>query len=367
MVKLSHVWLGLTAGVFICLMGFTGGLVALKRPIASLLSPPASGPCVSAIDWDKAAGDIASFAHADINRVYGPLGADMRYHFRMATENPILFKHVIYDACAGRVLGSIEMAWMDWLVDLHHNLLNGRAGRRWTGAIGIAMLLSSFGGALLWLTGNPNWRTAFRVHWPLSRRTPRELHRAFGLVAACMLTVEAATGLWLAFPQTMRSLVTAVAAAPESVRPGRGSQAAEPAQKAGLGELMSAARRALPGGRIREIRMPEGGGAAQIRMWLPGDFRDLGNNVVYVSGADARVIGVDRYAERSGPAKFTQAVAGMHYDEWGGPVFLTLAAVAGLSTPLLFLTGFLLWRQSRPRRSAKAQASAPEPADIAAA
>jgi uncharacterized iron-regulated membrane protein len=366
----AHLWLGLITGLFVSLMGFTGGLVALRPQIATLLSPPSPQvPVCQATDWNRAAEDVIAVTHSEINRVYGPYGSDTRYHFRMTTRTPVIYKHVIYDACAGRVLGSIDMGWMDWTVDLHHNLLAGNTGRRWAGAIGIAMLLSGITGLCVWALTKPNLRTAFSIQLHFSRRTPREMHRAIGLIAAFILVLEAFTGLWLCFPQTMRDVLITVAPAPEDVRPVRTAAppASSPAMQtpkrpsskppsppAGFGELIAAAHAAVPDGFIREIRMPDGNGTVQIRMWRPGDFRSLGNNVVYISRNRAQVVAMDRYSERSGSNQFVQAMAGLHYDEWGGLPLRILFAVFGLLTPVLFVTGILIWWFSRRRKTTPA-------------
>jgi len=121
---------------------------------------------------------------------------------------------------------------------------------------------------------------------------------------------------------------------------------------------MAAAHSALPDGLVREIRMPEGNGNAAIRMWRPGDFRILGNNVVSVSGSTGKVLAVDRYSERPAGNRIVQALAGLHYDEWGGVPFRLLCCLAGLATPLLYLTGFLIWWNSRRRKPATAPARA---------
>ena len=361
----AHLWLGLITGIFISLMGFTGGVVGLRPQIVTLLSPasPQTGGCAG-VDWNRAAEDVIATTHSEINRVYGPYGTDTRYHFRMMTGTPVIYRHVIYDACAGRVLGTIDLAWMDWTVDLHHNLLAGNTGRTWAGFIGIAMLVSGLSGLCVWLLTKPDLRRLFAVSFPFSRRTPRELHRAIGVIAAFLLVAEAFTGLWLCFPQTMRGMLLTVAAAPEDVRPVRAPRPAgspamgkkpsspAPVAPAGLADLMAAAQAALPDGLIREIRMPDGNGTVQVRMWRPGDFRSLGNNVVYISRAKAQVLTVDRYSDRSASSRFVQAMAGLHYDEWGGLPFRILSAVAGLLTPVLFLSGILIWWFSRRRKTA---------------
>ena len=308
-----------------------------------------SAPCITP-DWNRASRDIESFAHAEINRVYGPYGSDTRYHFRMETDHPPIYRHVIYDACAGKVLGEINLGWMDWTVDLHHNLLNGKAGRQWAGFIGILMLVSSVSGIFLWFLGRPNIATLFRVRLGWSRAAPREIHRAMGVGAAILLGMEAFTGLWLTFPQTMRSALTVVGPVEENVRPAKAKKTKSvDSTQARLGDWIAAAEKALPDGRVEEIRMPEENAYAQIRMWRPGDFRSLGNNVVFVRSSGAQVIAVDRYGEHSGSNRFIQAMAGLHYDEWGGTPFRLLAALAGFVTPLLYLSGILIWWYSRKR------------------
>jgi uncharacterized iron-regulated membrane protein len=150
----------------------------------------------------------------------------------------------------------------------------------------------------------------------------------------------------------MRAMLVMVAPASENVRAPRGSS--NDVEAAGLGAWMAAARTAIPDGAVREIRLPEGNGNVQIRMWRPGDFRILGNNVVFVSSSSAKVLAVDRYADRSASNRFTQAMAGLHYDEWGGFPFRLLSAIAGWLTPLLFVTGLLLAWSARKRKSSSA-------------
>jgi uncharacterized iron-regulated membrane protein len=350
------VWLGITGGLFICVMGFTGGVVGLRPQIASLISPavPDVQVCQASPDWNAAGRDIAVYAHSQINRIYGPDESDSRYRFRMVTDQRAIYQHVIYDACSGRILGTANLAWMDWTVDLHHNLLAGKTGRIWAGFFGLAMLVSGVTGLILWLLTKPSLRTAFQVKLRWSRATPRQLHRAVGVFAMLFLMLEAFTGLWLCFPQTMGGMLSAVAPTPEDVRPARAPRGEAAAEHAGLGDLMAAALAAIPDGRIREIRLPDGNGSAQVRMWRPGDFRSTGNNVVYVSTANAQVLGLDRYAERSASNRFTQAMTGLHFDEWGGLPLRVLCAVAGLLTPVLFVSGLFLWWYTRPRRTARA-------------
>lgn len=353
-----HLWLGLVGGAFLVLMGATGGIVALRPQTATLLSPArVAGPCVATPDWNRAERDVRAASGTDINRIYFPEEGDSRVRFRM-DGGPIdkVYKHVIYDACAGKVLGFANLGWMDYLVDLHHNLRGEHTGRYWAGIIGALLLVSGLTGFVLWLLAGANIAKLFRLDAGGSTlRMSLDLHRVFGLLAGALLVVGSFTGIWFCFPQTMRGMLSLVAPVAADVRAPRGMKSDAP--PAGLNELITGAQRAIPDGRIREIRLPEGNGSVQIRMWRQGDFRSLGNNVVFLDRS-ARVAAVDLYAGKPFGNRFVQAMAGLHYGEWGGLAFRGIYAVAGLASALLMVTGVLMWwlprRQKAPARAAGA-------------
>jgi uncharacterized iron-regulated membrane protein len=353
--RFAHMWLGVIGGVFVCLMAVTGAVVTLRPPLAQWMAPATASPtgCGQAVDWAQAEQRIHDFTDRPINRIYAFDNGDPRFHLRMATATPAIYQHVIYDACAGRVLGTINLAWMDWLVDLHHNLLSGRTGRFWGGIIGVALLVSSVSGLLYWILGRPRPLTAFRVRPTKSGLGfSREWHRVIGLGVMSVLCLEAYTGLWLCFPAVMRATLPGLIEAAQAPRPGRAKP--DPSRPpADLATVMASAREALPDGAVREVRLPDGYGNVQVRMWRVGDFRSLGNNVVTVSNTTGRVVGVERYAEASGSKRFVEAMSGLHYGEWSGLPFRMIYVVAGLATLLLFVTGLVVWKGTRaPMRMA---------------
>lgn len=338
----THRWVGLAGGLFFCILAVTGGLVTFRPQIASLMSPPVAhdAPCISRVDWDQAEHDVESFSQSRINRIYAPTAPDTRYRFRVMTDRDAIYRHVIYDACAGKVIGTANLAWMDWMVDFHHNLRFDRAGRQIGGWLGIVLLISALGGLLLWLVSNPGLARILRIR--RGPHMPRDLHTSVGIAATVLLLVASFTGAWLTFPQTMRAMLSSVVAVPADVRPPQPRRESGGA-KATLGQVMLAARQAIPDGDVREIRMPAGYGNVQVRMWREGDFRSLGNNVVFIDNRTGRVVATDLYASKSAASRFIQAMAGLHYGEWGGPLYRVLYGVAGLASGLLFATGLLIW------------------------
>ncbi len=344
-----HLWLGLVAGIFVVLMGVTGGIVALRPPMAMWLSPPAQTTnCAAVTDWNRVESEVRAYAGTPINRIYLPDAGESRTRFR-TDDGDKVFRHVIYDACSDKVLGFASLGWMDWLVDLHHNLRAEKTGRTVAGYIGLVLLVSGITGFLLWLLAGARVSKLFSYRAGQSGiKTSLDLHRVFGLAAGALLVFAAFTGIWLSFPQTLRGMLAAVAPFSRDERPARGG--AGKGEKAGLNELITAAQRAIPDGRLREIRLPEGNGSVQIRVWRPGDFRSLGNNVVYLNSA-AKVTAVDLYAGKPFGNRFVQAMAGLHYGEWGGLPFRLLYAAAGFASALLMVTGVLLYWLPRRRKS----------------
>ena len=73
-----------------------------------------------------------------------------------------------------------------------------------------------------------------------------------------------------------------------------------------------------------------------------------------------------RFTTKPPVSRFVQAMAGLHYGEWGGVPFRTLYGVSGLFAALLFPTGFLLWwlPQRRAARAKVVQTHAEEPAPL---
>jgi len=234
------------------------------------------------------------------------------------------------------------MVWMDWVVDFHHNFLAGRTGRQFVGLAGTGLLLSGLGGLLLLLLSRPSLRRLLQIQVTgHARRTMFDVHRAVGAASVVLLLLQSFTGLWLCFPEPLRAALSRVLPIEADVRPPKGSRAA--GKPAGLGDLMAAARRAVPDGTIREIRMPDGNGTVQVRMWRRGDFRSLGNNLVSLDRVGASVRALDLYKGKPAGTRFIQAMSGIHYGEWGGLPFRVLYGVSGAASFALYLTGALYW------------------------
>lgn len=352
----SHLWLGLIGGLLFTLLATSGTIVTFRPQLALFVAPHtvAVSPCRPA-DWDLAQQAIEAAAASSINRIYAPPEGDSRYHIRMNTATDAVYTHIIYDACAGQVLGTVPLEWMDWIVDFHHNFLAGRAGRFYVGVVGIGLLLSGVGGLALLLMTRPSFSRLLDVRVRGNGlRAAFDLHRVIGAGSVALLLVQAFTGVWLCFPQPLRASVGLALPVVAETRAPRGAKTDKPSAR--LGTLIDAAQRAIPDGAIREIRMPEGAGNVQVRMYRSGDFRSLGNNVVQLDRVTGTPLTVDLYDAKPSGNRVIEMMPALHYAEWGGLFYRVVYGLLGLASFPLFVTGLAYWWL---RSAATASASNP--------
>jgi uncharacterized iron-regulated membrane protein len=96
---------------------------------------------------------------------------------------------------------------VEWIVDLHENLLFGRNGRFVNGIGAISVILLCSTGAVIWWPGTSNWRRALTVNWRSpSARFSWDLHSALGFWSFLFVLMWGISGFYFVFPQTFNSL-----------------------------------------------------------------------------------------------------------------------------------------------------------------
>jgi uncharacterized iron-regulated membrane protein len=100
---------------------------------------------------------------------------------------------------------------VEWVVDLHENLLFGENGRIVNGMGAICVILLCLTGAAIWWPGIDHWRRALTVNWrePFAR-VSWDLHSALGLWAFVPFLLSGISGLYFVFPQPFNFLLGSV-------------------------------------------------------------------------------------------------------------------------------------------------------------
>ena len=91
---------------------------------------------------------------------------------------------------------------VEWIVNLHENLLFGKNGRFVNGIGAISVILLCLTGAVIWWPGISNWRRALTVNWrSLFARFTWDLHSALGFWGFLFVLMWGVSGSYFAFPQ----------------------------------------------------------------------------------------------------------------------------------------------------------------------
>ena len=358
--KTIHTWIGIASGVFLSVIALTGSMILFRAEFerAALPSSAAAGEGSHRASLDDAAREVAKLRpDAVVRRVRSPAESGEPYILQVQSPGKRTERFAV-DSTTARVLSTIQPNWVDWMVDLHRNLLAGATGRSIVGGFGIVLFLLSASGLLMWLSGARNWRAWISVRRRGSAvRFNYELHRAAGLWACAFLALISFTGIELAYPNTFRDAVQSLTGKPATVRSPKtgGSES-----RLSLDEYVRLGRAAMPDGVPMELRLPEGAkGPIDVRLYRAGDLAPSGNHV-YLDPATGSVVMVDRIADRPIGARFLAAMSPLHYAQFGGVAVKIAWALFGLAPLLLFVTGLLAWW--KPARVKSPQpAPAPEP------
>ncbi|HET9216683.1 MAG TPA: PepSY-associated TM helix domain-containing protein [Terriglobia bacterium] len=90
---------------------------------------------------------------------------------------------------------------VEWLVDLHANLLFGNIGRFVNGIGASSLALLCLTGAVIWWPGINHWRRGLKVNWKAHfGRINWDLHSALGFWCFPFLAVWGISGIYFCFP-----------------------------------------------------------------------------------------------------------------------------------------------------------------------
>jgi uncharacterized iron-regulated membrane protein len=361
-----HTWIGVLAGAFISVLGLSGSVIVFRPEIEQALLPP-SGKVADAahrVSLDEASRQVRLVRpNAKIKRVRLPEAAGDPYVFQVESQQKRT-ERIVCDASTGRVLGALDASWLDWLVDLHHNALSGKPGRKAVGVVGIALFTLSIAGVLIWWIGAPNWRSLITVRRQgSSLRFHFELHRATGLWAYGFLALISFSGIYLAYPDTFRNALQQMTGAPFKEPAPRAAKGKARAM-APLDDFVRAARAAMPDGAPIELRLDSGKGGVDVRLSRAGDLPPAANHV-YLDPSSAKLLAVDRYADHPVGSRALASLTPIHYGQVGGTAVKIMWALGGLTPSVLFVTGLVAWWRPSKRKRREAVAEVLRPEDLA--
>lgn len=271
-------------------------------------------------------------------------------------RRPRLFSYFV-DPPTGRALDKVDFraSLFGFLHVFHENLtIPDFSGRAIVGWAGVGMLILSLSGIWLWWPRNGALRRGLR--WRRSTRTSSNLHHILGFWIALPLAVVSATGIYLSFPQSSRSLMSSIASMRAPQRP---SFAAEIVREPRL-----TASRALE---LARALAPE---ATVAAVFLPSVARERGAQERSDSGAQWRIqlrtgehdvvaVLVDdrqsiarRQPDPLAGDRAAQWIRWIHAGSRGGPLWQLTVFLTGAFPVVFAVTGMMMWLRGRRSRKA---------------
>ncbi len=342
-----HLYLGLTVGMLLVAIAFTGSLLVFGHEIERFLNPQLLQvfPQGERLSLETVL-EIVQKAYPQNQAIslLLPRGAERVLEISMLSKSEELVS-VYVNPYSGEILGSRlwEETFTGFLLTLHAQLAGGEVGHFVVGICGLFMLGLAFTGLFLW-TGWRNPVRGFSINWKArNQRILFDVHNVFGIISVAFLLLLASTGtaiiFYTPFEETLYRLTN------EKPQPALTSHLRPGSSRRKIDDILRQADTVLSGAEPTFISLPLAPEATfKVRKKLPDDPHPNGNITIYIDQYSGEILRTDSANSASLSARILNSLYPLHIGSYGG-IYLRLAhAIAGLAPILLFVTGALRWR-----------------------
>lgn len=353
-----HFYAGLTAGLFFTIVGLTGSIITFARELRILEVP--GGTHVRQMAQSVPLETLwATVRHA---RPYDTLvslkfESDPTKALNFETRSPGGERiHTFINQYRGTILyqDNYDHRALQWIYDLHADLLGGRTGRTINAWLAILIGIVSTAGLLLWWRGRKYWRLGFQYNLQSSwKRQSWDLHSLGGFLFFLPLLVMVLTGVYYSYINRYIAIAAAVTRGPAMVP--RPLASKYPAKWQPLDDILRNAERRMPDCKPTLVEFPTNEATDQrnasisirvscpIRPYNIMEPHSLGLSYAYVDPPTAQVLGVDRYDQAPLGVLLIRLITPTHFGEIGGMFTRVLWVILGLVPGTLFVTSLLMW------------------------
>ncbi|MCJ8167135.1 PepSY domain-containing protein [Pontibacter sp. E15-1] len=332
-----HHWLGLAAGVFLLVSSLTGSVLVFHHDIdhaqfahLSTLEEPASG-----LRIDSSLGRIREENPGADIRVpglpEGPLEA-LKYELREGGSRRWVFVHPE----TGQTMATVrhaEKRLVHVLLDIHYNLLSGTAGK-------IIVLLGGIALILLTLTGFLLYRRSIlrvlsfrqRVSFKSRRSFFSGLHRVVGVWSLVFNLIISVTGTYIAFTIVQSALAPSSTVEDDS-----------PATVS-VDAVLRQVKEDYPSFEVNYLRFS--GGTLSVLGRLNSDPAYYGATYssLQVDLSTGKVKGTSFVRDTPWHRRWVTVLKPLHFGDYAGLWVKLLYSSFGMLPGILAVSGFLVWR-----------------------
>ena len=207
-----HLWTGVAVGLYIIFISVTGSIVVFRRDLqlAKLgnIAPPDAK--LTLMTEAQLRGSILKlYPGWDIVRMVIPKRPLVPAEAVLSLNGDRLQER--FNKYTGADMGMVR-PWsiraMEWMTDLHDNLLAGERGRKINALFGALTCLLCITGLVIWWRGSNTWYKGLYFNpkhgW---KRINFDLHASLGLWSIWLLFIWGLTGVYFAYPEPFNRIV----------------------------------------------------------------------------------------------------------------------------------------------------------------
>ncbi|MEM6573663.1 MAG: PepSY-associated TM helix domain-containing protein [Pseudomonadota bacterium] len=364
----AHSWTGISLGLVLFVVCFTGSLAMFARDLQTWEDPARRLPLVAQpipIDplYQQWVEDEASSENAEVTFMGMTYpSAEAPYYLGQVNlrdeEGELHFHRQRWDPATGEVLPVREEGLGTWLLDFHRDLmwpefLGGRQiGRGLVGIFGIVMLLSILTGIIthrkiLKEMFTMRLRRSVRVKW-------KDGHNALGIWTLPFSIMIAFTGAWLGIIVLMlpvTGLLVVQGDTEKLIALLQGPQIEASGEAAPMISLDEIAKRSHSNG---DGRLPKsvfiqhyGDKSAVYNIQYQPDTELMYAEAEKINGSTGELLPMTGLDERTAATRTLGAITPLHYGLFGGAALKYLYLALGLALSVMVVLGNMVWIERR--------------------
>ncbi len=340
-----HLWGGLALGLYVFFIGLTGSVLVFHEEILHLMSPR---PRIVVTESTPNLEQIRAGIQAG-NPGWHPWSLEAPWESGESWGSYLLKPgsggKMVFADTEGRVVGEINIkgTWLE-LCEQFHSFLLIPKGRLYNGIAGLVLVALALSGLYLWWPARGKWNTAFRIvrrsNW---KGWVYDLHRVGGALMLGFIVLSGITGGYFTWSAVYKDIVA-------SLLPSKPKQKAAPVLTEGtrlpVDQLVAAAQHAMPETKLVRVLVPKESKQAVTVVLAHGTTRDdraRNTSQLTLHPHSGEVLAIDDYRQRRIGDHLVSWLGPLHTGHFGGFWVKVVWALAGLSLPAMFITGFLMW------------------------
>lgn len=366
----AHWLVGITFGVLLALMGFTGAMMSFQDPILAALNADtrkveAKGERLAMPTLIEHARAEAQRLNARVRTVTTPGEADgaVRVLFLAGTDEVVRYLNPYTgDWQSGGARGE---KFFELVEEVHRGLITDRLGGEYIGrrVVDIAAILLvamvATGLYLRWPRRFTNWRAWFVIDRELrGRGFLYSMHAVIGTYVLPLLLLSALTGLYFAYDWYGNLLEKLAGVSPVAEEQMKGKTLVD----ADINKVWASFSQATTSESLGQIavRFPKADEEPVRIQYLMADGpHPTAFNTVKIDPTNSQILSHERYAEKQTGARLLASMLSIHKGSYFGIVGTILLLMSSLALPLFMITGWMMYLDRRrvEERARKRQAA----------